>query len=293
MSGPPARQARASGLGPAARDRPRLPTLRLGLLPFGQLGQGSLAAWSRSARQQLGATFGTDSYRRLCLTTALAVGLFEPRRLAALPPFSWTFFRQRRESGRPPAASPFRCSLAVSFVSLSLSVKHLAGCLRLSCATQVNRPTAAAQSCQDDTAVETMVAKMLSYTAMRRGTPEGGPLSEGGSEQRGTSNAQTEQIRQALLEHIDDIRSSPPIVFEAALERSGLLQGLETLGIVPPVRDPNPFDPDEDPETHEIWWTANPEAARVFETAVSERQAALRLLLIGTIIGQHLDGLGK
>ena len=70
-------------------------------------------------------------------------------------------------------------------------------------------------------------------------------------------------------------------LFEARLQRAGLLNQLEEQGILPKVVNPNPHNPNMETEEHDRWWRNNPAAAQAYRQCVLEREDKLHLLNLG------------
>jgi hypothetical protein len=103
------------------------------------------------------------------------------------------------------------------------------------------------------------------------------------TKQHRISDIQDERLTEAIR-RIETGRD-PSARFETQLILEGLLPGLEQAKILPVVKNPNPFDPEDDEERHEQWWKENPEEATDFERNVDKRNEVLRHLYVGSIIG--------
>lgn len=75
------------------------------------------------------------------------------------------------------------------------------------------------------------------------------------------------------------------IAFEAELKEKRLLSGLEQLGILLSVPNPNPFDNIAEEAAHEQWWKEHPEMAQDFVRRMEERKDILKYLLVGYLLG--------
>jgi hypothetical protein len=95
----------------------------------------------------------------------------------------------------------------------------------------------------------------------------------------------------AVVEFLSNEFHFPAIdlYIERQFERRGWLATLEQAGILPVVVSPNPFDPKQDEAAHTQWWQQHPSELEAFEEKQEARQAILKVLHIGALIG-HLDG---
>jgi len=79
--------------------------------------------------------------------------------------------------------------------------------------------------------------------------------------------------------------------FEEAIERRGLRQRLDAIGVWPVLVSPDPFDIDEEPEQSEQWGKEHPEEADKFSRDL-HRDIKLRTeLYIGALIARNFPGL--
>ena len=76
-------------------------------------------------------------------------------------------------------------------------------------------------------------------------------------------------------------------IFEADLEKLGLASEFEVLGVLPIIKNPNPYDPEMEEDFHEQWWRENPEKEEKFCQVIWERKNGLRLLLIGSLLMRY------
>ena len=101
--------------------------------------------------------------------------------------------------------------------------------------------------------------------------------------------AGSESIREEARSYLEELLRQPPVLFEASLEKIGLLSVLERLEVVPAVKNPNPYDPEQEEARHESWWEDHPDEAVEFSSAIENREAALRLLFVGSKLSRLLD----
>lgn len=104
-------------------------------------------------------------------------------------------------------------------------------------------------------------------------------------------NALGEQTRQdsgnEFSKLIQNQYESPGLApyFEIMLDKAGVLEPLEEAGILPVPEDLNPFDPETEEEAFEKWATAHPELSTKFIADVEKREAILRVLFVGSLLG--------
>lgn len=93
--------------------------------------------------------------------------------------------------------------------------------------------------------------------------------------------------QRSLTERLRSIFQQPAtdLYIEAKLAKSGRLADLEAAGIVPTVKNPNPYDPSAQTNQHDQWWRKHPQAARQFRDQQRQREEALKRVYVGT----HLD----
>jgi hypothetical protein len=77
------------------------------------------------------------------------------------------------------------------------------------------------------------------------------------------------------------------VLLEVQLEKVRLLSVLESAGILPVVKNPNPFELELEEEQHEQWWKEHPAEEEEFSRNVENRDKILRYLYIGMTLG-HL-----
>lgn len=75
-----------------------------------------------------------------------------------------------------------------------------------------------------------------------------------------------------------------PIYFEGQLEKSGVLSMIEDEGILPKVKNPNPFDLNLEEELSDQWWKEHPNEEREYQNSLEERYKTLRYILVGAIL---------
>lgn len=114
----------------------------------------------------------------------------------------------------------------------------------------------------------------------------GGPF--GGSAQSENSLVENKDAVIAFLKEIEKDTLSK--VHFRYFELGPLLSALEEAGIVPSEpQNPNPFDPEVDEKSHEVWWSQHPEEGEKYSQGLEEQEKALQYIYYGAVLGRLLD----
>lgn len=93
-------------------------------------------------------------------------------------------------------------------------------------------------------------------------------------------------LRDRFFEYLEGVDYDVTVFFELRLKRAGLLAGLEESAILPTATNPNPYQPEVEEDQHEQWWAANPEEEETFTRTLEEREAILKYLYLGALLGR-------
>lgn len=77
------------------------------------------------------------------------------------------------------------------------------------------------------------------------------------------------------------------IAFQGVLASSGWLTRLEQAGVLPIVKNLNPFDPDREEQQHEQWWKEHSTEGEKFMRTIDNREKIIGYLYIGALLGRR------